>query len=452
MLRLFFKTALLPAGWANDVRIAVDAGRIHSIATDTVASSGDERHAIGLAGMPNLHSHAFQRGLVGLTETRGRQSDSFWTWREQMYRFALTMTPDHVEAVAAQLYMEMLEAGFTRVGEFHYLHHDRDGRPYANIAEMGARIAAASAEAGIGLTLLPVLYAQGGFGGQPAQVQQRRFVNDLDGFAHLLDASRAAVGSLDDGRLGVAPHSLRATTPQQLRSLAALWPTGPVHIHVAEQVREVDDCVAWSGRRPVQWLLDEMQPDARWCFIHATHMTDSETRGMAAAGVVAGLCPITEANLGDGIFRAADFAAYKGAFGIGSDGNSLIGVADELRHLEYSQRLLHRARNVLAGAEGGSTGRALFEGAHSGGSVALDGDGRGLAVGAPADIVSLNAGNVVFSGLSGDNLLDAWMFSSRGDDIDCVWRSGVKHVIAGRHLRRDAIVRRFRAVMGELLA
>ena len=450
MTALFAETALLPEGWARGVRIEVAGGRIASIETGAKAKAGDERAAILLPGMPNLHSHAFQRGMAGLAETRGPGADSFWSWREVMYRFALSMTPDHVEAVAAQLYAEMLEAGFTRVGEFHYLHHDVDGRPYADIAEMAARIAAAANETGIGLTLLPVFYAHSGFGGQKPTEGQRRFINDLNSFASLLESSRKAVESIPEAVVGVAPHSLRAVTPKELAKVTALAPDGPIHIHAAEQMREVEDCVKWSGARPVEWLLNHAEVDARWCLIHATHMTEAETKAMAKSGAIAGLCPITEANLGDGTFPGRRFLAKGGRYGIGSDSNVLIGLADELRQLEYSQRLARQARNVLA-KPGQSNGRALFDAAVAGGGIALGAGDGGLTEGAPADFVSLDPAHPSLAGKTGDAILDAWIFAN-GAKVDRVWVHGKKLVQGGMHVRRDTIAKRFRNVMMELTA
>ncbi|TIV31013.1 MAG: formimidoylglutamate deiminase, partial [Mesorhizobium sp.] len=336
MTAIFAERALLPGGWQGNVRIAFEGGRISTVEIGAVARAGEERHAIVLPGMPNLHSHAFQRGMAGLAELRGPSADSFWSWREVMYRFALSMTPDQVEAVAAQLYVEMLEAGFSRVGEFHYLHHDRDGQPYANVAEMAERIAAAAGKSGIGLTLLPVFYAHSAFGGAAPNEGQRRFINDVERFGRLLEKAREAVRPLEQAVVGVAPHSLRAATPDELNSVAAMSPNSPIHIHVAEQVKEVEDCVAWSGKRPVEFLLANAKVDARWCLIHATHMTEAETIAMARTGSIAGLCPITEANLGDGTFAAPLFVEHGGRFGVGSDSNVLIGLPDELRQLEYS--------------------------------------------------------------------------------------------------------------------
>lgn len=450
MSSIFAAQALLPEGWSSNVRVSIDGGTISGIEADALPLPGDERADILVPGMPNLHSHAFQRGIAGLAETRGPGADSFWSWREVMYRFALTMTPEQVQAVAAQLYVEMLEAGFTRVGEFHYLHHDRDGRPYANLTEMAERIAAASAETGIALTLLPVFYAHSGFGGLPPNEGQRRFINDVNRFERLIERSREAVQSLNQAKVGVAPHSLRAATTDELNAIVPLSEGGPVHIHIAEQTKEVEDCVAWSGARPVEWLLANQPVDDKWCLIHATHMTPEETIGMAQAGAIAGLCPITEANLGDGTFAGPLFAEHGGRFGVGSDSNVLIGLGDELRQLEYSQRLALRARNVLA-KPGQSNGRALFDGALTGGAKALGGDDGRIAIGAPANFVSLNDDHPTLAGKSGDAILDAWIFAG-GSMVDSVWVGGSKRVEHGRHIGRDAIAAAFRKTMLELVA
>jgi formimidoylglutamate deiminase len=449
---LFFDEALLPQGWARDVRITVENGLMAGVEAGVSPDAGDERHRIGLPGMPNLHSHAFQRGMAGLTEIKGSAADSFWTWRDLMYRFVGRMSPDDIEAVAAQAYVEMLESGFIRVGEFHYIHHDVSGARYGNVGELAERIAAAAQSTGIGLTLLPVFYAHAGFGGRAPDDGQRRFINDVDGYARLVDACRRAVTGQPGAVVGLAPHSLRAVTPDQLTAILGLAEDGPIHIHIAEQVREVDECVAWSGRRPLQWLFDHVAVDRRWCLVHATHASDDEIRRLAESGAVAGLCPITEANLGDGTFGAAEFLRHDGAFGIGSDSNVLIGVADELRQLEYSQRLLHRARNIMAGQAAGSTGRALFQGALKGGSQALGVTGYGLAEGGLADIVSLDAGHVALAGRSKDAILDSWIFGAGRSLVDCVWARGCKLVQGGRHHGREPIARRFRTTLQGLLA
>ena len=447
MTTLFARSALLANGWQRDVRLELSGGRIARIETGVSAEAGDEQHDLLVPAMPNLHSHAFQRAMAGLAEVRGPTSDSFWSWRTVMYKFALSMTPEHVEAVASQLYMEMLEAGFSRVGEFHYLHHDKDGSPYSNVAELAERICAASAETGIGLTLLPVFYAHSGFGGAEPIEGQRRFINSLDRFEALMAGCRTAVSRLPGAELGLAPHSLRAVTPEELNKLVPLAGDGPIHIHVAEQVKEVEDCLAWSGARPVEWLLDHAQVDGRWCLIHATHMTDDETRRMARSGAIAGLCPVTEANLGDGTFSAPLFLEEGGRYGIGSDSNILISVPEELRQLEYSQRLALRARNVIA-TTGRSTGRTLFEHALTGGGAALRAP-AGLAEGNHADIVALDTSAVPY--LREDQIVDGWMFAG-GVSVDSVWTLGRKRVDHGRHIRRQEISARFLAAMGELLA
>lgn len=447
MTTLHAKSALLPQGWQSDVRLTIEGSRIAKVETGVAAAAGDERHSVLVPAMPNLHSHAFQRAMAGLAEVRGPADDSFWSWRTVMYKFALSMTPEHVEAVAAQLYMEMLEAGFSRVGEFHYLHHDKDGSPYGDIAELAGRIAAASSEAGIGLTLLPVFYAHSGFGGMAPIEGQRRFINSVDGFGRLMERCASITGQLDGAHLGIAPHSLRAATPDELKAILPLAGGGPVHIHVAEQVKEVEDCISWSGARPVEWLLANAPVDGRWCLIHATHMTNDETRGMARSGAIAGLCPITEANLGDGMFAAPLFLEEGGRYGVGSDSNVMISLPGELCQLEYSQRLGRRARNVIA-ETGGSTGRKLFDNAVRGGGGALASK-PGLGEGNDADIVSLDCSAVPY--LAGDQLLDHWIFAG-GVRVDSVWSLGRKQVEGGRHRKREAINRRFLAAMGELLA
>ncbi|WP_258223993.1 formimidoylglutamate deiminase, partial [Stenotrophomonas sp. HMWF003] len=348
--------ALLPQGWARDVRIVCADGRLSEVNAGVPAQPGDTTLAIALPGLGNLHSHAFQRGMAGLTEIGGQSGDSFWSWRELMYRFLAHLQPDAVQAIAEQAYVEMLESGFTRVGEFHYLHHAADGTPYANRAEMAERIAAAAQGSGIGLTLLPVFYAHADFGGAAPNPAQRRLIHDVDGFAALLQGCTRALSGLDDAVLGIAPHSLRAVTGEELNALLPLT-TGPVHIHIAEQTREVEACVAWSGLRPVRWLYEHAAVDERWCLVHATHVDDDEVQRMLASRAVVGLCPITEANLGDGLFPMQAFARAGGRFGVGSDSNVLIDAAEELRLLEYGQRLQLRGRNVLAPGDGQSSGR-----------------------------------------------------------------------------------------------
>jgi formimidoylglutamate deiminase len=452
MTTLHFASALLPSGWADDVQVVVADGAIAKAAAGVAPGPRDERHQLAIPGMASLHSHAFQRGMAGLAEIRGNTADTFWTWRETMYRFALAMTPEDVESVATLLYVEMLEQGYTGVGEFHYLHHDRDGTPYADPAEMAARILRAAATSGIALTLLPSFYAHSCFGGVAPHAGQRRFISSVDQFARLMAATRTAAGALPGANIGVAPHSLRAVTPEELADIVQLAGAGPVHIHAAEQIKEVEDCVAWSGRRPVEWLLEHAAVDQRWCLIHATHMTAAETAALARSGAVAGLCPITEASLGDGIFAAREFCGAGGRFGIGTDSNILIGVADELRQLEYGQRLKLRERNVLSGISGVSTGRALFDAARTGGTQALMRQPAGIERGARADMVTLDTAHPSLAGRRRDAVLDGWIFAAGAGAVDCVWASGDKVVEGGRHRLRPQARDRFNATVRRLLS
>ncbi|MEZ5850047.1 MAG: formimidoylglutamate deiminase [Hyphomicrobiaceae bacterium] len=450
MAALFAKAAFTAEGWRTNVRIAVADGVIVSLEADSKPQSGDETVACLVPGLPNLHSHAFQRGMAGLAEWRGPGADDFWSWREVMYRFALTMSPDDMEAIAAQAYVEMLENGFTRVGEFHYLHHDRDGRAYSDIAEMAARICAAAEATGIALTLLPVFYAHSNFGGAAPVEGQRRFLCDLDAYARLLVASERHVRRLPAAVVGIAPHSLRAVQPEELSPLAAMRPDAPLHIHVSEQTKEVDDCLAWSGTRPVAWLLDNAPVDARWCLIHATHMNEVETARLAATGAVAGLCPVTEANLGDGIFNTRAFQEAGGRLGVGTDSNILISANGELRQLEYAQRLRERKRNVLT-TSGASTGETILRAALDGGAQALGAGTPGIAEGARADLVALDLDDPAFAGDVPQRAIDAWIFAAHRP-IEAVWVDGRKVVSGGRHVARTEIMRRFRSVVARLLA
>ena len=443
---LWFAHGLTPDGWRDSIRLEIKDGRIASLTAGVPPFAEDERHVIALPGLSNLHSHAFQRGMAGLSEARGEGADSFWTWRRLMYRFLDRLSPEDVESLAAMAYAEMLEGGFTRVGEFHYLHHDRDGSHYARLGEMASRIAAAADATGIGLTLMPVFYAHADFGGSPPGEGQTRFVSSLDVFGRLVEEARSAAAALPGGTVGIAPHSLRAATPDELVQVTTLAPDRPIHIHVAEQTREVEACLAWSGQRPVAWLLDHAPVDARWCLIHATHVDSQELQGIVTRGATVGLCPVTEANLGDGIFPAAEF---DGAFGVGTDSNIQIGVAQELSMLEYGQRLTRRQRNVLASGPGCSTARTLFDRALAGGAQALGVAKTALAEGAAADIVTLRA--ELADGISGDTLLDRWIFASARPMVDCVWRAGRRVVVDGLHINRDKIAAVYRTTLTRLM-
>ncbi len=449
MPSIWFGTALLPSGWTNNVRISIADGLISAVEVGAVAAAGDEYHAIAIPGLANVHSHAFQRGMAGQAEYRGGEGDDFWSWREVMYRFLDRLNPDDVEAICAMAYVEMLEGGYTHVGEFHYLHNDEAGKRYSDPAEMAGRVAAAASATDIGLTLLPVFYAHSNFGGAAPNHGQRRFINDLEGFAELLGACGPLLSEGD--RLGIAPHSLRAVTEQEMAALAEMHPQGPIHIHAAEQEKEVQDSIAWSGARPVEWLLENANIDERWCLVHATHLTDAETDALAASGAVAGLCPITEANLGDGIFPAKRFLAAGGQIATGTDSNILIDPAQELRGLEYSQRLALQARNVLANDTFPSVARRLFEATLAGGARAMGID-QGLAVGNSADIVTLRADHPAMQGRSGDQIFDNWVFAARNSCVDQVWRRGRKCVSGGRHRDRELVTSRYLKVVERILA
>ncbi len=426
--KLHLETALTPDGWQNDVLVTVDAGQIVAVET-AGASDGERVSGVAVPGLPNLHSHAFQRAMAGLTERRGGAVDSFWTWREEMYRFVGRLTPDDLEAIAAFAYMEMLEAGFTSVAEFHYLHHQPDGRPYDNPAEMSERIVAAAHTTGIDLTLLPVLYRQGGFLGKEPSLDQRRFVSTRDGYARLMETR------VPGGSIGIAPHSLRAVTLEDLAWAASTWRAPPAHIHISEQTGEVDQCLAAHGKRPIDLLMDTVEVDARWFLIHATHADANEIGRIAASQATVGLCPITEANLGDGLFDVPALVAKQGRLGVGSDSNVRISAADELRTLEYGQRLIRRQRNVL-GDPAVSTGRRLFERAAG---------GNAIAPGQRADFVVLDR-----NGFDGDAVLDHWIFSADTAAIGSVYRGGVPVVSGGQHKDRDRLAERYRKTVRKL--
>ena len=431
---LWAEHALLPGGWATQVLLRWDASGMLTAVDSGVRPPAGVAEAPGpvLPGMPNLHSHAFQRALAGLTEWRSREDDSFWSWRALMYRFASRLTPPQLQAIATALYVEMLEAGYTSVCEFHYLHHQPDGRPYAEPAEMSLALLQAAQQAGIGLTLLPVLYQCSGFGARAPLPGQARFVHDTEAMLALVQRLQPACAA-HGVRLGLAPHSLRAVPPAALQEavagLHAIDPSAPVHIHVAEQQAEVQACLDWSGQRPVAWLLDHAPVDGRWCLVHATHMDAHEYRTAAACGAVAGLCPTTEANLGDGIFDLSAWLAHGGAWGVGSDSHIAVDPAEDLMLLEYSQRLATRRRNVAATPARPEVAEQLWLGAVAGGAQAAARPVAGLAPGQSADLLVLDARHPLLDGLSPAQMLASHVFaSSRRRAIAEVWRAGQRLV------------------------
>ena len=448
---IFAERALLPDGWAEQVRITVAYGHITKVAKAAAPQPGDSRVSALLPALSNLHSHAFQRAMAGMTEHRIAGRDSFWTWRDLMYRFLDRLTPEQMEAIAALVFMEMQEAGYAAVGEFHYVHHQPGGGAYADIAELSNRIFAAAHLTGIGLTHLPVLYTHGGAGEQPLAAGQLRFGNTVDRFAALLEATRASARTLPaDTRVGIAPHSLRATNPEGLARALPLAAGNPIHIHVAEQPKEVADITAWLGARPVEWLLGNTPIGADWCAIHATHMTPQETAALAKSGAVAGLCSITEANLGDGPFNGPGWLAAGGAFGIGSDSNVRISLTEELRTLEYSQRLRDIARNVMVAKEG-SVGQCLYVGAALGGAQALGRKSGQIATGFLADLTAIDLSHPTLCALRPDQILDGLAFAAPDTVVTDLWSAGRHQVKEGRHVHREQIIAGWRKAVKGLI-
>ncbi|PKP82711.1 MAG: formimidoylglutamate deiminase [Alphaproteobacteria bacterium HGW-Alphaproteobacteria-18] len=439
-------------GWRQDAHIVISQdGLISDIGEGPVAGAVSVGALLPAPG--NAHSHSFQRAMAGLSEFRGPDpEDNFWTWRRLMFRFAEILTPDDVESITAHTQMEMLESGYASVAEFHYLHQQPDGSPYDQIDEMSARVSAAAMQTGIGYTHLPVLYMRGGLDDRPLGNGQKRFACSEEQYADILDRSRHRLLSAPpDWRVGVAPHSLRAVSPQALEFSVRLSASGPIHIHIAEQTGEVESVVRAYGSRPVNWLLDHADVDDRWCLVHATHMDDSEVTAAAARGAVVCACPITESSLGDGILRAAEYLQAGGALAIGSDSVIRISLSEELRTLEHSQRLRDRRRVVLADQDR-SCGRFLLEMAAAGGAKATGRDAGRIETGRVADLFALDMNDPALEGLSQDRLLDAWIFA--GDDrlISDVWSAGRHVVKQGRHVYRDTITQRFNATMRRLRA
>jgi formimidoylglutamate deiminase len=450
MRAIWAEQALLEGDFARDVRVVLGAdGRIASAARNVTAEPNDIRVGALLPAPVNLHSHAFQRAMAGMTERRGPNGrDTFWTWRQLMFRFLDALAPEDIEAIAAFVQMEMLEAGYAAVAEFHYVHHQVDGVPYADIGELSARIAAAAEASGIGLTLLPVLYQFAGVNGAPLAPGQVRFGNDVEQFRKLHQRAAEIVTRLPgDAAIGVAPHSLRAVSREGLRDVVALG--GPLHMHLAEQVAEVEEIEAAYGQRPVDWLLDHHEVDARWCLIHCTQMTGDETVRLARTRAVAGLCPITESSLGDGTFNGVGYLEAGGRFGIGSDSNIRIALCEELRTLEYSQRLKEKQRAVLA-TDTQSTGRRLYSGALAGGAQAAGRRSGAIEQGQWADLLALDTTAIDLEGRSGDALLDSFIFAGADRMITDVWSAGRHLVTEGRHVRHAQIAARYRQTLARL--
>jgi len=450
MTKIFANKILTSSGWKENITVEINAdGHIEKLNTDTK----DYDHHVGclLPAPVNAHSHSFQRAMSGLTEYRGpNPKDSFWTWRKLMFKFLKQLDPDIVEAIAAFVQMEMLEAGFSTNVEFHYLHHSESGRPYDDIAEMSQRIISAANQSGIGLTLLPVFYQYGGCDLRALEDGQRRFGNNLDQFQTLFQrVSKILKTSSPDTFLGLAPHSLRAVDPKDLIELVNIAEKNPIHMHLAEQVAEVDEVKEFLGARPVEWILENLDISNQWCMIHCTQMEPHEVKMLAKTQAVAGLCPITESSLGDGIFEGANWMSNNGNIAIGSDSNVRISLSEELRTLEYSQRLRDRSRAVLANSHQ-STGRRLFEGICKGGAQAAGRKTGVIKEGYLADLLALNTNHVDLERHKEDTLLDSYIFS--GDDrmISDVWSAGRHLVKDGEHISRTEITRAYKKATKKL--
>ena len=451
-MKLFFPTMFSGSDWLDDVLINIDInGIIETIIPNTKSSNADKIfNGTCLPGMPNLHSHAFQRAMAGLTEITGSGESNFWTWQKVMYEFLAKLSPENVEAIASQLYVEMLKGGFTSVAEFHYLHNDHNGNQFDNPSEMSDRIFAAANNAGIGLTHLPVLYAHGGFGALAPKEGQKRFLQTMSQFQFLFETLNNRFGNDGVRKVGLALHSLRAVSPEMIKDTVALMSKEPIHIHIAEQTKEVDQCIDWSGKRPIEWLLENTNVNERWCLIHSTHITDAEINALAQSCAVVGLCPTTEANLGDGLFPLEKFMLRKGKFGIGSDSNTSVDAAEEIRLLEYGQRLSQKCRNIGAIADNDSTGETLFKASLAGGSQALGQPIGILKPGYRADFIVLNNQHPVLFGRRGSAIIDSWIFTGGRELISDVFVAG-QHLIKNHcHINQENIERHYRKTIKSL--
>ncbi|TKZ15759.1 formimidoylglutamate deiminase [Shimia litoralis] len=437
-----FKQALTDQGWQQNVSATItDTGNFETLVQDDNPNGYPVIENPVVPGMPNLHSHSFQYAMAGLSEVRRNPVDSFWSWREMMYYFAHNVSPEDLQAITAKLYMELLKGGYTEIVEFHYLHNDTDGGYYARAEELSAAVLSASNQTGLSLTHLPVFYAHANFSGVSPQDAQRRFINSRDQYLRLIEALKDPQAGHN---LGIAPHSLRAVTEEEMTWLMDLrrdlLPGCPVHIHVAEQTKEVDDSLAHSGKRSVTALMDQAPVDETWCLIHSTHLDDSEVAAIAASGATVGLCPLTESNLGDGIFRAVDFLAADGHFGIGSDSNICTQPMQELRTLEYSQRLLHRQRNILCSEQLPNVGSYLWQkAAHGGARAAGRAIGR-IAEGYRADFVELSHNiNGIMAAVTPEAVLDFHMFAGQQAEIAGVYVAGRQIIRDGQHPQQAGI-------------
>lgn len=451
----WFEQAYIEDNWQSNARISISlTGDITQVSQGPCTGDDIPMRGPAMPGIPNIHSHAFQRAMAGLTEEMSAPNDTFWTWRNIMYQFASAISPEDQHAIAAQLYMEMLKSGYTSVGEFHYLHNQPSGQQYANPAELSLATINAANQAGIGLTHLPVLYMSSHFGGAPLKQQQKRFYNSVESFHSLLKNLSGDETRQHTDKLGIALHSLRAVPPEAitetLRHLQNLDEAAPIHIHIAEQTLEVDECISWNGKRPVEWLLENHQVNERWCLVHATHLSDSEVHSLAESGAIAGLCPTTEANLGDGFFPLAQYLRRGGNIAIGSDSNISVSPIEELRWLEYGQRLKHQGRNIAASAQTPLTAENLIQRCLAGGASALGRKIGKLAPGYSADILVLDRNSPHLYGKPTKNILSALTFCGNTPMISDVICKG-RHVVSQyRHVDEERITEAYRKTVSRL--
>ncbi|SET21846.1 formimidoylglutamate deiminase [Thalassotalea agarivorans] len=426
-MKVFAHRVLLDSAWAKNKTLIIENGEITDIVDgqldDAIVASGPV-----VPGLINCHSHAFQRAFAGFSEQGSEGQDSFWTWRKIMYQFLAQISDVEAHIIAKQLYIEMLKAGYTSVAEFHYLHHQQTGEPYPALAQMAKALFDAAQESGIGITMLPVLYQYSGFGEKAPLDGQKRFINTTEQFNQLVTDCYELSKQYNNANVGIAPHSLRATNfaaiEQAVKHVRSLDSKAPIHVHIAEQTQEVDDCIAHSGKRPVQWLCEQLSLDANWCLIHATHITADERKAIIDTGAVAGICPTTEANLGDGVFPTAEFMQEGGTIAIGSDSHISVNAVEEIRWLEYAQRLTRRQRAVLANKAQASVGLNLWQAANRGGALATNKNTGVLAVGKQADLLVLDQQLLGRYAQSDEHLLDSFVFATGEQAITDVMVNG----------------------------
>lgn len=458
-IKLYVEKILLAEGWADNKTITIENGVITAISDGLVEGAEVAQGAV-IPGMVNCHSHAFQRAFAGFSEQGSEGQDSFWTWRKIMYQFLAKLTDVDAKVIAKQLYIEMLKMGYTRVAEFHYLHHGIDGSVYGDegsgLATMADAIFQAAQESGIGLTLLPVLYQYSGFGEQVANSGQKRFINSTVQFNQLVSDCFTLSKQYKNTNVGIAPHSLRAvdkvSLTQAVAHVRSLDSQAPVHIHISEQQKEVDDCLNHYGKRPVQWLLDNVELDKHWCLIHATHINKKERQGIIAKQAIAGICPTTEANLGDGIFPTTEFLAEQGTLAIGSDSHISVNPIEELRWLEYAQRLIKQQRAILATSEQASVGQNLWQHAALGGAQSTNSNTGSLAVGKQADLLVLDKQKTQLFANAEQQLLDSVIFASQQNPIADVMVNGVWVVRNQQHEAQQSSTEKFAKLLVELSA